>query len=139
FNSSDLLTPAEFVAAMQVESQGVQMLNLSSLGNAIGGRLSISSALAQSINNLLVPQGVKLLDNTAKTGLITLGGDLTNEGTIVVYSSSVHSNQGGFSAANILNASGGLITSVASVANLGSGIRSSVSNLSLSLGALDSF
>src|SRR5581483_8508964 len=58
---NSMLTPAEYVAAMQVLQTGRQSLILSSGGQAIAGRFNMSGISGPDVSNLVVPHGVTML------------------------------------------------------------------------------
>ena len=97
---------------MEVSSGGAQTLRLSASGNAIGGKLSLTGTLDQSLTNLVVPQGVKLLDNVGLLGNLTLSGNLTNDGRFVAFSTNPGVTGAVISADNIYNLAGATLTTV---------------------------
>ncbi len=129
------LTPAELVAVRQVMSTGAQSIQLGSLGNAVGGSLNIGARLNQHLGSLVIPQGVIVVDNFAKTTALNLTGNLVNNGTLYAVST------GGASialinAANITNGQGALLTTVLPQAGL-AGLVNPVAHLDLVLNALN--
>ena len=131
-NSTTMLTPAEYVAASQVASGSAQTLSLGTSGNAVGGRMSLTSSLAQSLSNLVIPQGVKLFDNFASTGALQLSGNLVDDGKFVALSTSPLVTSAVIDASNIYVQAGGVFTSVLSAQHAGLN-----STLSLDLNALN--
>jgi hypothetical protein len=131
-NSTTMLTPAEYVAASQVASGSAQTLALGTSGNAVGGRMSLTSSLAQSLSNLVIPQGVKLFDNFASIGALQLSGNLIDAGKFVALSTSPSLTSAVIDANNIYVQAGGVLTSVLSAPHAGLN-----STLSLSLDALN--
>src|SRR6185437_9663995 len=61
-HAGDAITPAESAALLQVINNGHQTLRLGSLGNAIGGTLSLRNDVASN-SNLVIPHGVSALVN----------------------------------------------------------------------------
>ena len=108
-NSNTLLTPAEKVAVYQVVLTGKQALSLSSMGSADGGTVVLSSRLSQNIGNLVIPDGVTVID-LSKTGTLDLSGNLTDSGTL--YISDKGSTPVSLQANNIYVQQGGTITDV---------------------------
>ncbi|HEY9793073.1 MAG TPA: hypothetical protein V6D22_21905 [Candidatus Obscuribacterales bacterium] len=106
-----LITPAELTALNQVTSSGRQTLLLGALGNAVGGKFSLSH-LGSGIGNLLIPNGVSGTGNFASLGgVFNLSGDLNNSGTLHAFSNSRAVNTAVISADNIFNNSTGVISS----------------------------
>ena len=112
-NLASQLTPSEFLAAYQVVSAGNQTLRLSAQGNATGGSFSIPNSISSDIGNLVVPQGVKLLDNVALSPTLNLSGNLIDAGKILVFSTTAQANNASFAASNICVQQGGVFTSIA--------------------------
>ncbi len=110
-NPSDLLTPAEFLAASQMITSGTQTLVLGAEGQATRGRFSLSPGLISSIGSLVIPEGVKLYQNFGQAANFTLTGNLVNQGKLVAFSTSPRVNTATISAANIFNGATGIITS----------------------------
>jgi hypothetical protein len=129
-NQTSQLTPAEFLAAYQVLSTGNQGLRLGAQGNAIGGRFSIPTSFSNDIANLVVPQGVKLLDNVALSPSLNLSGNLIDAGKILVFTTSTQATNAYFGTANIIVEQGGVFSSVATH-------QQSASTVSLTLNALN--
>lgn len=129
-SASDLLTPAEFLAASQMISSGTQTLVLGSEGQATRGRFSIGAGLMESISNLVIPDGVKLFQNFGQSSILALSGNLVNEGKLVAFSTNPRVNTATISAANIFNGVSGLISSVVPV-DLGSVVGNPNLNLML--------
>ena len=131
-NSATMLTPAEYVAASQVAAGSVQTLSLGAGGNAVGGRMSLTSSLASSLSNLVIPQGVKLFDNFGSLGTLQLSGNLVDAGKFVAISTNPLVTSAVIDANNIYVEAGGMLTSVLGASH--SGLNSS---LSLNLNALN--
>jgi YVTN family beta-propeller protein len=129
--SGQLITPAEAVALSQIISTGHQSLILGAAGNAVGGSVNITG---QSLSSLVIPTGVKVLDNVAGSSL-TLTGGLINSGSLFLYSTSSGASTASLTAADIINEKGGLLSSVVP-ASLLAGLTS-IPALSLNLSALN--
>lgn len=129
-NPGDMLTAAELVAAHQVLSGANQSLRVGQDGSATGGRFSLTGTMSESIGNLVVPQHVKLLQNFSDQASLNLAGNLTNSGKLVVFSTNPAQAQAAFSAANIYNQPGALISS------MGSGVAGALGSVDLTLSAL---
>ena len=110
--SADQLTPAEYVAAMQVLSSGQQSLQLGNSGQAISGQFTLTSSLSQNLGNLVIPQGVTAIQDFAMTSALNLSGNLSNSGNFYAISTSAQVNTASISAVNIFNNVGGLLSSV---------------------------
>lgn len=106
------LTAAEFVAVSQVLSSGRQTIQLNVNGAAFGGSFGLTDSLARSMAQLVVPTGVSVIHNFAQTDALVLPGNLTNSGNYYAVSSNPQVVNASISAANIVNQSGALITSV---------------------------
>ena len=79
------LTPAEYLAVKQVEFNGQQTLVLDSQGSASGGTVVIGQHLSQLVSNLVIPQGVTVIDLT-RSGTLNLSGNITDSGTLDIAS-----------------------------------------------------
>ncbi|MFA6209200.1 MAG: S-layer family protein [Candidatus Obscuribacterales bacterium] len=109
------LTAAELVAAEQVLSGGVQTINLSHTGQALGGTVILDSGLLSAIDNsmggtigsLTVTQGVQLI-NTVE--LFNVSGVINNFGSILL-ASEIAGQTGTISASAIVNSFEALIGS----------------------------
>ena len=113
-NSESMLTPAEFVALLQVSSGAKQTLGIATTGSATNGSFSLSSAVAGEVNNLVIPRCVQLIENFSGLASIALSGSLTNSGKIIAYSSNPGQTLADISALNIYNEPGALISSLLS-------------------------
>ncbi len=127
------MTAAEYIAIMQVASGSSQTLTLSSKGAATGGTFSISAVSSAHINELVVPSGVTALDYSTKGQTQVISGDIFNFGTIYGVVGSGMGNTISINAQEIVNETGGLISTKAPSSLLSSigGVLSPV-NLSLS-------
>ena len=128
-NSSSLLTPAEFAAASQVVSGSAQTLSIGASGNAIGGKLSLTSTLISQLSGLVIPQGVKLVDNFGSLGALQLSGNFVDSGKFIAMSSNPGVTNAVINANNIYVQAGGLLSSV--------GGSQGAAGLSLTLNALN--
>ena len=131
-NSSSLLTPAEFAAASQVASGSAQTLTIGAGGNAVGGKLSLTSALTSQLSSLVIPQGVKLFDNFGSLGALQLSGNFVDAGKFIAQSTNSNVTSAVIDANNIYVQAGGLLTSVSSTPQSGY-----LPSFSLSLNALN--
>ncbi|HEY9793592.1 MAG TPA: hypothetical protein V6D22_24550 [Candidatus Obscuribacterales bacterium] len=128
-----LLTPAEMVAVQQILDIGRQTIRIGAGGDAIGGRLNITTDIGTSMSGLALPSGVTALANFAGTGTINVANALTNSGRLFGYSSNSLVTNGTFAASNIYNLKGALISSLIPTNLLG--LTGTVSPLSISLNA----
>lgn len=133
---SSMLTPAERLAVYQVVSTGHQSLLLGGLGNAVGGSFNIGPNFSRYVSSLVVPHGVTAIQNAAAAASLNLAGNLTNAGAFYLVSTSPGATRADISARNIFNQQGAMISSVLPAAGL-PGISGTISNLSLSLTAID--
>ncbi len=115
---TDMLTASEMIAVRQVLNTGNQYLHLSDLGAATGGGFHISYYVADGINNLVIPEGVRASQNAALLQTLNLAGDLHNYGTFNVFSSDAAVTSATVNATNICNYSGAAITSTLANLNL---------------------
>ncbi len=138
--AADMLTAAEMVAVRQVLATGTQFLQLNEQGVAVGGGFRVSY-YAAGLNNLVVPEGVRVSQDAALLQSLNLTGNLTNAGTFNIFSSNAAVNSATVNASNIYNNVTGTITS--SLANLNlnainnivnAGSITSAGNLSMSAG-----
>ena len=110
-HAGDAITPAESAALLQVINNGHQTLRLGSLGNAIGGTLSLRNDVASN-SNLVIPHGVSALVNLTGGDDWSISGDLTNSGRVFAYGVGTVHGAGTLSAFDIYNNPGALISSM---------------------------
>lgn len=134
-NPGDVLTAAQFVAAHQFLSGG-PVLQVGTLGNAVGGTLILNSSLSQSIGNLVVPQGVTAVRDFAAGSVLNLSGNLTNAGNFYALSTSQTISSGTIAAYNINNLAGAQLTSVLPQGGI-PGFAGAISQLNLNLTAVN--
>jgi hypothetical protein len=124
FHGGDSVTPAELVAIQQVQSGAGQSLNLDSQGRASGGSFSLNTVLANSgpihLSGVVVPQNVQAYDYVTGKASLSLAGDLLNYGSIVDVTKTGSTASATINAVNIVNETGGSITTVGQGANAGS-------------------
>lgn len=110
-NLQSKLTAAEYVAAQQVLTSGVQTINISKTGAATGGTVVLDnnfvSAFNGSIGSLTVSHGVKLIDEVST---FALTGVLYNRGSILTAATAAGTSDT-ISANHIINGYGGAIGS----------------------------
>ncbi|HEY9790091.1 MAG TPA: hypothetical protein V6D22_06825, partial [Candidatus Obscuribacterales bacterium] len=138
-SQGQMITPAELTALNQVLQTGHQSLILSSMGNAIGGKLNITTNLTGGIGNLVIPSGVTALGNVTNRGGtgIDVTGDLTNSGNLFFFSrAGVGPNTAILDTTNLYNNVGGVIETVGKLASVG--IVGGIPHLNLNIDALDS-
>lgn len=133
------LTAAQFVAALQVQAGGpaAQTLQVSSAGNATGGTFVLPTSLASHLTSLNVPTGVSAIYDFGAGSNLNLSGNLVNSGNIFAISTNHSVTSGIFSALNIVNGQGAMLTSVLPQGGL-TGFTNLVSSLSLTLNAINS-
>ena len=120
-NNNSVLTPAEAVAVKEVLSDGSQTLLLNSLGQAVGGTLTVSD-LSGHPNNIDIPFGVTLIDNQAN---LSLTGNLANFGDIITSSSAsnisanilFNGTSGQISSSNALTVSANALINLGSISS----------------------
>lgn len=134
-DSASVLTPAERLATWQVFSTGQQSIQLGSSGNATGGSFTMGAKFSQYVNSLVIPQGVTAVRDFGTASVLNLSGNLTNAGSLFAVSSNAAVTNAVINANNIINQPGALLSSILPVGAL-PGISSAVSNLSITLNAL---
>lgn len=77
------LTPAEYLAALQVWSGQPQAMLLDRQGAAVGGNVVVGDGLTSSLSALVVPKNVSLTSVTT-TGVLSIAGDLVDHGAIYI-------------------------------------------------------
>ena len=133
------LTPAEYLAVQQVKLTGQQTLILDSQGSASGGTVVIGQHLSQLISNLVIPQGVTVIDLT-KSGTLNLSGNITDNGNLYIDSRNPLLSSVTLDASNINVQGQGTLSDVIPAGTLSSvnnGHASLDTNLSLSLDAVN--
>ncbi len=135
---SDLVTAAERLAVFQVVSSGHQSITLDGTGAAVGGSFNIGPRFSQYVSSLVIPSGVTAVKNFANNSTLNLSGNLTNNGAFYAVSTNPAVTNATISAANIINQSRGLISSVLPAAGL-PGFASAITALSLTLNATNNF
>jgi hypothetical protein len=87
-HGNDQVTPAQYIAVKEVVVRnGVQTLILNSSGQATGGSFVLNGLITPvKVTGLDIPSGVIALDNATRNRLLGIGGDLTNNGTIYIFS-----------------------------------------------------
>jgi hypothetical protein len=133
FSAGASVTAAEYVAIKQVLAGGSQSLTLNDNGAAVGGSFSINSVASGHVSELVVPTGVVALDYATGSKGQSIVGDILNYGTIYGVATRGQGNLISLAAKDIVNESGGIISTKMSNAILSTlgGVSSAV-NLSLS-------
>ena len=80
--TGQLLTPAEYVAALQVLNSGNQTLLLGLNGSAVGGAFRMTSALS-SLNGLVIPKNVTALDYFAGHSTLSVATSINDYGSLL--------------------------------------------------------
>ena len=122
------VTAAEYVAAKQVLAGQGQKLELNGSGAAVGGAVDFASITFKNdrlkIDDLTIPTNVTAYGDFSKNSIFSVSGNLVNAGSVYAFSSGQHVRRSTFSADNVVNEAGGLITtdlptvySTASIAN----------------------
>lgn len=117
YTATDMLTAAEMVAVRQVMATGTQYLQLNAQGIAVGGGIHLQH-YASGLNNLVIPEGVRASQNAAVLSSLNLTGNLTNSGTLNIFSSNPAVTAATINANNIYNNVGALINSSLATLNL---------------------
>src|SRR5262249_1017312 len=85
--SSSVLTPAQNLAVSQILSTGRQTISINAAGAAVGGTMSFTQSVANTIGNVSIPKGVRAAADFGINNLVNINGALTNAGQIQFYSS----------------------------------------------------
>jgi hypothetical protein len=133
--SQDMLTPAEYLAASQVLATSVQSLRVAADGTAYRGHFSLPESVTQSLSNLVIPEGVKFVQDFGSQAALNMTGDLNNSGRFFAFSSNPQVLAGIVNANNIYNNQGAVITSLLAHGDLPTGVNVAVANLDLTLNA----
>src|SRR4030095_9598787 len=111
-------------------------LRLGAAGRAIGGRFDITPYFTKSIENLVIPRHVTAIGDFGLGSGLILSGNLTNAGRLLAVSSNSAVSTASFSAVNIYNSQGALLTSILPRGGF-AGFATAVNDLSLGLTARD--
>ncbi len=131
------LTPAELVAVHQILRSGTQSIQIGAQGAATGGTFTIGGRLSQHINSLVIPQGVTVIDNVARATTLNMTGNLVNNGTFYVVSTSAGAaSTAVINAANIINGYAALLTTVLPGSGI-AGIANPATHVNLVLNAVN--
>ena len=110
-NSKTELTPAEYMAVIQVISGGQQSLVIDAQGAASSGSVVIGSHLSSQLTSLVIPVGVTVIDLT-KSGTLNIAGGIIDDGSLYLGSANRSLNTINIDASNINVQSQGLISDV---------------------------
>lgn len=127
--STSVLTPAEYLAAIQMATAGTQQITIGASHNAIAGTFNLNIVPVTGIN---IPQGVVGVNNFASASTLNLSGSLINAGTFYAVSDSRRVTTATIIANNIVNT--GTITSIIPPGGI-AGYSGLVTNLNLALSA----
>ncbi len=116
-NSKTELTPAEYLAVMEVASGGQQSVIIGTNGVATGGTIIINQHLSQQLASLVIPQGVTVID-ISRSGTLNLSGNITDAGKLYLESSNPLLSAVTINASNITVQGQGLISDVLTPATL---------------------
>ena len=133
---ADRVTAAELVALQSIIAGADQSLRIGRGGRAVGGTFELTPFMSQAINNLVIPRRVTAISDFGSGFSVDLAGDFTNSGRFFAVSSSTVVSTANFSATNIYNNQGALLTSVLPARGI-SNITSAVANLNMSFNALN--
>jgi hypothetical protein len=107
---------------------------LGALGNATGGSVVLNSG--QALTALAIPAGVTAIGNFNSGQVLSMSGNLTNSGKLYALSTNPSVTEAIFTAQNIVNNAGALVSSVLPAGGL-SGFAGAPGNLNLSLVAFN--
>lgn len=131
---TDMLTPAELLAAAQVFNTNSQSLVLAAGGNATGGNVNLGLVHPGQIVNLIIPENVVAFHDF-NISTLDVAGNLSNFGQLIAVSTGALDAI--VNAQSITNAATGSISSILPAAGL-PGINGAIGNLNLSLIAANS-
>ncbi|MDZ4837091.1 MAG: hypothetical protein SGJ27_25180 [Candidatus Melainabacteria bacterium] len=118
FSSGSKVTAAEYIACKQMLLAGKQSVQLDGSGRAIGGEVDLSALTSRGdrmrVDDLVIPTNLVTYGDVGKGATFQVTGDLTNAGSMYVYSSSKNNNKGLLKADNITNEQTGLISTMLS-------------------------
>lgn len=129
FDHSSMLTPAQYLAALQFFNGG-QTLTIGQNGAASGGVVNLTGN--GTLGNIVVPTGVSGILDFGSLQNINLAGSLTNGGNLYLVSSNQSVTSGVLSAFNITNTS-----LISSIVPQSLGLSGLVSNFSFTLNAIN--
>jgi hypothetical protein len=134
FSVGQKVTAAEFLAIQEVLGGGSQTLTLNQKGAANGGSVNLSQLESSSleISEIVIPKHVIALDYASAGQTFSFTGDLINYGSIYGISTDSSINSATISAGDIINKTGGLISTVLPVA-LAAKNEGALANLNLNL------
>ncbi|MBU6455260.1 MAG: hypothetical protein KGS72_26050, partial [Cyanobacteria bacterium REEB67] len=114
FSVGQKVTAAEFLAIQEMLGGGSQTLTLNQRGAANGGTVNLSQLESSSlkISKIVIPKHVTALDYASSTQSLSFTGDLINYGSIYGISTDSRINSATISAGDIVNKSGGLISTI---------------------------
>ena len=123
------LTPAEALAVQQLLNTNTQSLGIGALGNAVAGSAVLSPSAA--ISSLTVPTGVTVVRDFTNSPL-TMTGDISNAGRFFAFATP-GATVASLQVNNLVNAAGGLITTVVPTGGIPGVGNNVVKNLSFSI------
>lgn len=132
--SGAALTPAQAVALQQVMATGSQSVVLSALGNAVGGSVIFNAGT--NLASLSVPRNVTVVTDFSNNAVLNIVGNLTNFGSLYGVSTNSAINTANFTAKNITNNTGALISTVLPGNGL-AGFANALPDLNLTLNAVE--
>ncbi len=109
FSPGQKVTAGEYLAIKEVLSGVTQTLTLDAAGVATGGDFNLNMVSSRT-GLLIVPAGVIGIDNVSSGHGLSIKGDILNYGTIYGLSTNSQITTAGISAKDVVNESGGLIS-----------------------------
>lgn len=114
FVAGSMATAAEYLALQQKIDNGQQGLVLNNSGSAIDGSISLNSISENGAKikatSLVIPVSVDAVGDFSKQSTFRLTGNLTNYGNVFALSTDSNATAANFSAKNITNHAGAVIT-----------------------------
>jgi hypothetical protein len=109
FSAGQKVTAAEYLAIKEVLAGAAQTLTIDSAGMATGGDFSLNM-VGSHTGLLVVPAGVTGIDNVSSGHGLSISGDILNYGSIYGLSTNSQMTVAGLSGKDIVNESGGIIS-----------------------------
>jgi len=131
FRAGQKVTAAEYLAIKETLAGSGQTLTLNSAGAATGGEFSLNQ-VGPHVGLLVVPAGVTGIDNVSSSRTLSVAGDIVNYGSIYALSTNERSTAATIFGKDIVNQSGGVISSVLP-SSLLAAVGGAISGLDLNL------
>lgn len=134
FSAGERATAAEFVALKQLADGGAQTIGVNSNGVADSGTFSLNEVTSRRVGDLVIPTNVTAINLVTSNRKLTVSGEIQNFGSIYGVSTDERLHSGRIAAREIVNESGGLISTELNEA-IAKSTPGAITNLSLELEA----